>query len=273
MDLVYDLGRIFQKVVRPYMASDDRTLEQALNCFVAYYEQSEMFDLYTHGTGPGIIGVIVNLLKSYLGACVYSKLERNHTLDATALCPLTAYIDKLSKIVNMVVCEPKEGEPPLGKLPKIDEPVKKDEDKKKKKSNVKFTERKSLKTSETAAVSSEEASDESNTQMILSSDEEEFTTLTSGDGKKQYRSPDQMRLDAKFGSNKKKSSDPIKSLQDQLTRVSTKMTGYKLEIGRLKKEISAHKKKLDAISSVGEATMTGGQPKVSSDGQIGKKSL
>ena len=107
VDLVYDLGRIFQKVIHPYVAPEDETLDQALTHFVAYYKQSEMFDLYTHGTGPGLIGVIVNLLKSYLGGCVYSKLERHHTLDATAPCPLTAYIDK--------------------KLPKIDEPVKKDE--------------------------------------------------------------------------------------------------------------------------------------------------
>ena len=45
VDLVYDFGRIFQEVVCPYVAPDDETLDQALNRFVAYYEQSEMFDL------------------------------------------------------------------------------------------------------------------------------------------------------------------------------------------------------------------------------------
>ena len=121
------------------MAPDDETLDQALNRFVAYYEQSEMFDLYTHGTGPGLLGVVVNVLKSYLGGCVKSKLERHHTLDPTLPCPLTSYVDKIGNIVKMVVCEP-EGEMPSGKLKKIDEPVKKDEEKKKKKkhkSNVK----------------------------------------------------------------------------------------------------------------------------------------
>ena len=276
VDLVYDLGRVFLKVVRPYVAPEDQTLEEALNHFVAYYEQSEMFDLYTHGTGPGLLGVIVNLLKSYLGPCVYSKLERNHTLDVTAPCPLTAYVDKLSKIVNMVVCEPKDGEVPAGKLPKMDEPVKKDEEKKKKKkkTNVKFSERKSSKTSETAAVvSSEEESDDSDAQIIGSSDEEEFTTLTSGDGRKQYRPPDKTRIDAKFGANKKKNSNPFKNLQDQLTKVSKKVTGYKSEINRLRNEISAHKKKLYAITKDSTSTATGVQPKVSSDGLIEKKSL
>ena len=124
---------MFQKVVRPDVVPDDETLEQALNHFVVYYEQSEMFDLYTHSTRPCLVGVIVNLLKLYLGPFVYSKLERHHTLNVSAPCPLTAYVDKLAKIVNMVVCEPKEGEAPPGKLPKIDEPVKKDDEKKKEK--------------------------------------------------------------------------------------------------------------------------------------------
>ena len=138
VDLVYDFGRIFQKVVRPYVVPDDETLDQALNRFVAYYEQSEMFDLYTHGTGPGLLGVVVNLLKSYLGGCVKSKLERHHTLDPTLPCPLTSYVDKIGNIVKMVVCEPEEGEMPSGKLKKIDEPVKKDEEKKKRR-NIKAT--------------------------------------------------------------------------------------------------------------------------------------
>ena len=195
---MYDFGRIFQKVVRPYVAPDDETLDQALNRFVAYYEQSEMFDLYTHGTGPGLLGVVVNLLKSYLGGCVKSKLERHHTLDPTLPCPLTSYVDKIGNIVKMVVCEPEEGEMPSGKLKKIDEPVKKDEEKKKKKkhkSNVKFTDRKSSK-----QVSSEDASDDSDAALVVgSSDEEDFTTLTSGDGRKQYRPPDQTRQEPRFG--------------------------------------------------------------------------
>ena len=30
---MYDFGRIFQKVVRPYVVPDDETLDQALNRF------------------------------------------------------------------------------------------------------------------------------------------------------------------------------------------------------------------------------------------------
>ena len=270
VDLVYDFGRIFQKVVRPYVAPDDQTLDQALNRFVAYYEQSEMFDLYTHGTGLGLVGVIVNLLKSYLGGCVYSKLERHHTLDPTAPCPLTGYVDKIAKIVKMVVCEPEDGELPQGKLQKIDEPVKKDEEKKKKKkqkTNVKFTDRKSSK-----PVSSEEASEDSEAALIVSSDEEDFTTLTSGDGRKQYRPPDQTRSEARFGANKKKGgNDPIKCLKQQLGTVSRKMSNYKTEISRLTKEVHEQRKKLDELGGVDTTTKV--KPGVSSEGRIGKAAL
>ena len=271
VDLVYDFGRIFQKVVRPYVAPDDETLDQALNRFVAYYEQSEMFDLYTHGTGPGLLGVVVNLLKSYLGGCVKSKLERHHTLDPTLPCPLTSYVDKIGNIVKMVVCEPEEGEMPSGKLKKIDEPVKKDEEKKKKKkhkSNVKFTERKSSK-----QVSSEDASDDSDAALVVgSSDEEDFTTLTSGDGRKQYRPPDQTRQEPRFGAKKNKGgSDPIKCLKQQMGNVTRKMSNYKTEINRLTKEVDEQRKKLDEIG--GADNTTKGKPGVSTEGRIGKAAL
>ena len=271
VDLVYDFGRIFQKVVRPYVAPDDETLDQALNRFVAYYEQSEMFDLYTHGTGPGLLGVVVNLLKSYLGGCVKSKLERHHTLDPTLPCPLTSYVDKIGNIVKMVVCEPEEGEMPSGKLKKIDEPVKKDEEKKKKKkhkSNVKFTERKSSK-----QVSSEDASDDSDAALVVgSSDEEDFTTLTSGDGRKQYRPPDQIRQEPRFGAKKNKGgSDPIKCLKQQMGNVTRKMSNYKTEINRLTKEVDEQRKKLDEIGGADNTTKM--KPGVSTEGRIGKAAL
>ena len=136
--------------------------------------------LYTHGTGPGLLGVVVNLLKSYLGGCVKSKLERHHTLDPTLPCPLTSYVDKIGNIVKMVVCEPEEGEMPSGKLKKIGRTSKRRMRRRRKrrkhKSNVKFTERKSSK-----QVSSEDASDDSDAALVVgSSDEEDFTTLTSG---------------------------------------------------------------------------------------------
>ena len=57
-----DFRRIFQKIVRPYVDDEeDNTVDEALNRFVRYYEQNELFDHYTHGTGPGLVGVVINM--------------------------------------------------------------------------------------------------------------------------------------------------------------------------------------------------------------------
>ena len=141
--LVCDFGRIFQKIVQPYLDEDDNTLDEALNRFVCYYEQNEMFDLYTHGTGLGLVGVVINMLKMYLGHCVNTKLDRNIPADLNTQSSLDVYVNKLKKKnVNMVVCDPAEGKEVAGKLSKVEEMIKPSKEKKKKKPNVKYTDRK-----------------------------------------------------------------------------------------------------------------------------------
>ena len=93
-----DFGRIFQKIVRPYVDEDDNTLDETLNRFVCYYEQNEMFDFYTHGTGPGLVGVVINMLKMYLGHCVNTKLDRNIPADLNTQSSLDVYVNKLKKL-------------------------------------------------------------------------------------------------------------------------------------------------------------------------------
>ena len=125
-----DFGRIFQKIVQPYVDEDDETLDEALNRFVCYYEQNEMFDLYTHGTGQGLVGVVINMLKTYLGDCVNTKLDRNIPADLNTQSSLDVYINKLLKIVNMVVCNPAEGNEAAGKLSKVEETIRPSKEKK-----------------------------------------------------------------------------------------------------------------------------------------------
>ena len=137
-----DFGRIFQKIVQPYLDEDDNTLDEALNRFVCYYEQNEMFDLYTHSTGLGLVGVVINMLKTYLGYCVNTKLDRNIPADLNTQSSLDVYVNKLKKIVNMVVCDPTEGNEVAGRLSKVEEMIKPSKEKKKKKPNVKYTDRK-----------------------------------------------------------------------------------------------------------------------------------
>ena len=92
-----DFGRIFQKIVRPYVDEDDNTLDEALNRFVRYYEQNELFDHYTHGTGPWLVGVVINMLNMYLGHCVNTKLDRNIPKDLNTQSALDVYVNKLKK--------------------------------------------------------------------------------------------------------------------------------------------------------------------------------
>ena len=178
-----DFGRIFQKIVRPYVDEEDNTVDEALNRFVRYYEQNELFDYYTHGTGPGLVGVVINMLKTYLGHCVNTKLDRNIPADLNTQSALDVYVNKLKKIVNMVVCNPAQGNEVGGKLSKVEEMIK--PPKKKKKPNVKYTDRKTSSKPSTATISSDEGSEISEAET-LSSGEEQFSTLTSYDGQKQY---------------------------------------------------------------------------------------
>ena len=262
-----DFGRIFQKIVRPYVDEEDNTVDEALNTFVRYYEQNELFDHYTHSTGPGLVGVVINMLKKYLGHCVNTKLDRNIPADLNTQSALDVYINKLTKIVNMVVCDPAQGNEVGGKLSKVEEMIKPPKEKKKKKRNVKYTDRKTSSKPSTATVSSDEGSEVSEADTLLSG-EEQFSTLTSYDGQKQYRPPDPTKTDAKFGAKKR---NPLKSLQEELSKVSKKMTDYQSEINRLNKSLAAQKRKLaEAVSKDGAATVKKDDKK---DSGIGKKRL
>ena len=167
----------------------------------------------------------------------------------------------------MVVCNPTEGNEVAGKLSKVEEMIKPSKEKKKKKPNMKYTDRKTSSKPSTATVSSDEGSDNLEGE-ILSSGEEQFSTLTSYDGQKQYQPPDPTKTDAKFGAKKK---NPLKSLEEELSKVSKKMTDYQSEINRLNKSLPAQKRKLaEAVNKDSTATTKKDAKK---EGRVGKKSL
>ena len=93
--LVCSFGQVFQKVVRLQLSEKDETLDDVFNSVLAYYEQNEMFDLYTHGTGPGLVSVVVHSLKSYLGWYVDMKLDRELPVDLNKKCSLESYVKRL----------------------------------------------------------------------------------------------------------------------------------------------------------------------------------
>ena len=132
----------------------------------------------------------------------------------------------------MVVCDPTQGNEAGGKLSKVEEMIKPPKEKKKKKPNVKYTDRKTSSKPSTATVSSDEGSDISEAETLLSG-EEQFSTLTSYDRQKQYRPPDPTKTDAKFRAKKR---NLLQSLQEELSKVSKKMTDYQSEVGRSSKQ-------------------------------------
>ena len=207
------------------------------------------------------------MLKMYLGRCVNTKLDRNIPADLNTQSALDVYVNKLKKIVNMVVCDPTQGNEAGGKLSKVEEMIKPPKEKKKKKPNVKYTDRKTSSKPSTATVSSDEGSDVSEAETLWSG-EEQFSILTSYDGQNQYRPPDPTKTDAKFGAKKR---NPLKSLQEELSKVSKKMTDYQSEINWLNKSLSAQRRKLaEAVSKDSAATVKKDAKK---DSGIGKKRL
>ena len=118
--------------------------------FERYYENCEMFDLYTHGIGPGIVGIVVHKLIDYLGGVCKEKL-RHDKQSPLSYAPLAVCVSKIKSIVGTVVVD--DVEEGTGRLKKADE-VKKaaavvvetmkptDAPKVKKKTDIKHTERK-----------------------------------------------------------------------------------------------------------------------------------
>ena len=150
--------------MRLRLNEQDETLNDVFNSFLAYYEQNEMFDLYIHRTRPGLVGVVVNSLKSYLGWYVDTKLDRELPVDLNKKCSLEVYINKIKAIVAKVVCDQEEGTEDNGRLKKMVEEVAK-LTKEKKKSNVKYTDCKpsamtSKQSVDNATISSDEESSE-----------------------------------------------------------------------------------------------------------------
>ena len=193
---VCDFRQVMQKVVRPRLTECDETLDQVFDSFLSYYEQNEMFNLHTHGTGPGLLGVVIHSLKTYLGHFVETKLYRQLPVEINRKCSLDIYLNKLKEICSKVVCdEGEEGTDECGRLKKVVEDDAKAT--KSKKKNVKYTEWKAIAMTSKSVSSEDDSGDKS-----CSSGKEQFTTLTSFDSHKQYKPPDKMRREPRFGAKK-----------------------------------------------------------------------
>ena len=270
MQLVCDFRQVMQKVVWLRLTECDETLDQVFDSFLSYYEQSELFDLHTHGTGPGLLGVVIHSLKMYLGRLVDTKLYRHLPVEINRKCSLDIYVNKLKEICSKVVCDKgDEGTNDHGRLKKVVEDGAKAT--KSKKKNVNYTEWKATATTSKSVSSEEDSGNES-----CSTGEDQFTTLTSYDGHEQYKPPDKMRREPRFGAKRRDQDcghDPMRSLKEEFSKVTKKLSKQERTIKSLKLSNAVQKQKLtelgDGAGAV-TATKKKGMPK---QGSFGSKPL
>ena len=276
---MYDLGWIMEKVTSPAVSTEAKTIQEALLMFERFYECNEMFDLYTHGIGPGIVGVVIHKLIDYLGSVVKEKLK--HDKRVIVVSPLCSYVMKLKAVVNTVVVD--EVLDATGRLKKTDEVKRSSSDntkatevKQKKRANIKHTVRK--KDNVTSSVQdpievdeSDDSSDESSSGGSCSSDEKDFTTLTGPKGMA-YKPPS-TKLKASRYSGKKEQQVSIENMEKQLTTLKTVFKARETEVARLRRENKQALEKIELfhMSDKLKDKLHEDYPHHSSDNKKGKK--
>ena len=104
VQLVHDLGNIFERVISPSVSEEAESILDAVLMFVQFYEQNEHFNLLTHGVGPGVVAVVMHNFSNFLGDLMGQKLVHGQKYGGKRLFP-TMYMDKLRSIVNSIVVD------------------------------------------------------------------------------------------------------------------------------------------------------------------------
>ena len=267
MKFVFDFGRILNHVPKPACGESAKTVFQALTMFERYYEMNEAFDLYTHGMGPGLVGMVVHALMDFLGPLVNVKIDHSASGSEHGT-PLSVYVCKLRDIVNSVVCDATEES--SGRLEKVDEAKStKESAKTKTRVKTKQTERKAVEVTE--VLEDSEAEDDRDNDEVFSvqcsEDELDFKLLTSTDGQ-EYNPPNKTKKTSKY-SHKAPGAEISKSfeqLKEMIDKQQEKLDGQSATISRLTRENTTARNKLNKLVSgpqpSAEST-TGGKKKSS----------
>ena len=235
--------------------------------FERYYEMNEAFDLYTHGMGPGLVGMVVHALMDFLGPLVNVKMDHSASGSEHGT-PLSVYVTKLRDIVNSVVCDATEES--SGRLEKVDEAKStKESAKTKTRVKTKQTDRKAVEVTEVLE-DSEAEEDRDNDEVFsvhCSEDELDFKLLTSTDGL-EYNPPNKTKKTSKY-SHKAPGAEISKSfeqLKEMIDKQQEKLDTQSATISRLTRENTTARNKLNKLVSgpqpSAEST-TGGKKKSS----------
>ena len=104
VQLVHDLGNVFEKVISPAVLEEAESILDAVLMFMRFYEQNEHFNLLTHGVGPGMVAVVMQNFSNFFGDFMGQKLVHGQKYGGKRLFP-TMYMDKLRSIVNLIVVD------------------------------------------------------------------------------------------------------------------------------------------------------------------------
>ena len=243
--LVHDFGNIFEHIQSAAVSDEATTLLEAVLMFIRYYEQSEHFDLLTHGMGPGLIAIVMHNFSAFMGDLIGQKINHNATYHGKRLFP-NMYMEKLPKIVNSIVVD--KNDDYTGKMLKEQQLEKR---KKKKKKKNTCTRRRKLsppaqkKHQTKVPVADESGSDD--IEVLLddscSSNENDFTTLTSSHGQA-YHPPSRVTSKSRYG--KKSDDDDIIHRIEQMRKT---LERQKKQITKLTSENNEAKEKLKNMRS------------------------
>ena len=224
---------------------------KALTMFEHYFETNECFDHYTHGIGPGIVGLVIHAFMEFMGELVNEKLDHSVTGPKKGT-PLSVYVSKLHDIVSTVVTE--EAEETTGRLSKNVEEKKKEKvlpaKSKSRGPRTKQTERKHQ-----DDIRDVEEIDNDIVSVSGSEDENQITTLLGMHGQ-EYHPPSRKRQQSRYVH---KGAVDINKTLDSLHDV---MQEQQNKIARLKKEKQSAKLKLKMLTKNAKTKQSKSKPLV-----------
>ena len=249
--LVYDFGRILDHISKPKVSNNAGTIFEALTMFEHYFETNESFDHYTHGIGPGIVGLVIHAFMEFLGELVNQKLDHSVTGPKRGT-PLSVYVNKLHEIVTTVVTE--EAEETTGRL------AKKIEEKKNEEVPPSKSRSRGPRTKHTKRKHQDDNVDEIEDEIISlgsgSDDENQFSTLLNVHGQ-EIHPPSRKRQQSRFAHKGHASINrKLDSLRDIMQEQQNKIAHLKKDNDAAKAKLKMFAKSADSKTSKSKSKPT-----------------
>ena len=241
VQLVHDLGNIFEKVISPAVSEEAESILDAVLMFVRFYEQNEHFNLLTHGVGPGVVAVVMHNFSYFLGDLMGQKLVHRKKYGGKRFFP-TMYMDKLRSIVNLTVVDcTDEYTRKMLKAPQETKPVTKT----KKGKKTQGQDSKQQQQQQDDEISDDDIEIVSEAESCLTN-ENDFTTLMSGMGQA-YHLPSRYTSKSHYRRNKGE-KDTTDDVIQRIKELRHTLEKQKRQINKLTSQNNAAKQQIKQIS-------------------------